>query len=292
MNIKYLVILFSALFFIFFAQCRKDLDLLEGYVDIVFEGELDTSNNTEEPPVDTTETPPVDTVIPMLVMAFVDDMVSLDGGTFVMGCKLEQGDDCFENEYPAHNVTLSDYKISKYQVTQAQWKAVMGANPSHFNNCDSCPVDNVSWNQVKLFISTLNNLSIKKFRLPTEAEWEYATKGGSRASPTRYAGSDNVNEVAWYGDNSDNKTHPVGQLNSNELGLYDMNGNVWEWCEDRMGNYTSSDKTNPTGSQTGTFRIVRGGSFMNSAVNCRVTNRRFIPPGNSLSSLGFRLVLE
>jgi formylglycine-generating enzyme required for sulfatase activity len=221
------------------------------------------------------------------------EMVRVEGGTFTMGCTSEQGGDCYDDEKPTHQVTVSSFQIGKYEVTQAQWRAVMGNNPSHFSGCDNCPVENVSWNNVQDFIRKLNQQTGKRYRLPTEAEWEFAARGGNKSKGHKYSGGNNLNSVAWYDDNSGSKTHPVGQKQANELGIYDMSGNVWEWCEDWYGDYSSSPQTNPKGPSYGSRRVLRGGSWYSDAKYCRVSNRvsnypgsrndgRRLPPGSSL----------
>jgi len=218
-------------------------------------------------------------------------MIYVQGGTFTMGCTNEQGSDCYDSEKPSHSVTVSSYSIGKYEVTQAQWRAVMGSNPSHFSGCDNCPVENVSWDDIQGFIRKLNSQTGKTYRLPTEAEWEYAARGGNKSRGYKYAGSNDVGSVAWYDDNSNSKTHSVGQKSPNELGIYDMSGNVWEWCSDWDGAYSSSSQSNPKGASSGTIRVLRGGSWTTRARNCRSSIRGNCPPDARDSAFGFRLVL-
>ena len=225
--------------------------------------------------------------------------VRVQKGTFTMGCTSEQSN-CSSNERPTHSVTLTkDYYMGKYEVTQAQWRKVMGSNPSRFKNCDNCPVEQVNWNDVQRFITRLNAELKKadpntklKYRLPTEAEWEYAARGGHKATSTKYAGSNSIGTVAWYSSNANRKTHPVGQKMANELGLYDMSGNVWEWCSDRYGSYSSGAKTDPKGPSTGRYRVLRGGSWNYFARHCRVSNRLLSSPVGRNSFFGFRLCLS
>ena len=219
------------------------------------------------------------------------DMVRVEAGTFTMGATPEMKDP-WDDEKPAHQVTLTnDYYIGKYEVTQALWQAVMGNNPSNFKG-DDLPVEKVSWDDCQEFISKLNRLTGKTFRLPTEAEWEYATRGGKKSRGYQYSGSSNLSDVAWYGGNSGNKTHSVGSKQANELGIYDMSGNVWEWCQDWKGSYSSSSQVNPTGANSGSGRVRRGGSWGRSAWGCRSSYRGVNTPGNRDSNLGLRLVLS
>ena len=219
-------------------------------------------------------------------------MVKVEGGTFTMGATPEQGSDAGENEYPAHQVTLSSFSIGETEVTQALWQAVMGNNPSFFNNNDEFPVEWVSWEDCQEFITKLNQMTGKQFRLPTEAEWEYAARGGNKSKGYKYSGSNDVNEVAWYWMNCGSITHPVGTKKANELGLYDMSGNVREWCNDFMSDYTEETQTNPTGPTTGVVRVVRGGTWGNSdPASCRVSYRDSDYPVYSSSSRGFRLAM-
>ena len=218
-------------------------------------------------------------------------MVKVAGGTFQMGATSEQGSDVYDDEKPVHSVTLSDYYIGQTQVTQELWQAVMGSNPSYFKGNDQRPVENVSWNDCQEFIEKLNRLTGKNFRLPTEAEWEYAARGGNKSRGYKYSGSNNPDAVAWYDDNSRSKTHPVAQKQSNELGLYDMSGNVYEWCQDWYGKYSSNSQTNPRGASKGCYRVLRCGSWYGFARNVRVSNRNFLSPDYRLISSGLRLAL-
>ena len=213
------------------------------------------------------------------------EMVFVEGGTFQMGSNDGESD-----EQPVHQVTLSNYHIGKTEVTQELWQAVMGSNPSYsgFKGAKN-PVNNVSWNDCQEFISKLNRLTGGRFRLPTEAEWEYAARGGNKSRGYKYSGSDYLGRVAWYEDNSDSKVHPVGSKSPNELGLYDMSGNVREWCSDWYDSYLSSPQTNPTGPSSGNNRMGRGGSWDHNATRCRVANRGGSAPAFSSGSLGLRL---
>ena len=212
-------------------------------------------------------------------------MIVVPGGTFLMGATSEQHD-----EEPVHDVTLSDYCIGETEVTQELWKAVMGSNPSYFKDYN-LPVETVSWDDCQTFIKKLNSLTGANFRLPTEAEWEYAARGGNKSRFTQYAGSSNINDVAWYYANSGSKTHAVKTKQPNELGLYDMSGNVWEWCQDWYGSYSSSSQTNPTGPSSGSNRVRRGGSWNNDAKYCRSGYRFSNNPTYSDFNLGLRLAL-
>lgn len=217
-------------------------------------------------------------------------MVFVEGGTFTMGATSEQGSDADDDEKPTHRVTLSDYYIGETEVTQALWKAVMGNNPSYFEG-DNLPVEKVSYEDVKTFITKLNGKTGKKFRLPTEAEWEYAARGGNKSKGYKYSGSNNIDDVAWYDDNSNLRTHPVKTKQPNELGIYDMNGNVWEWCSDWYGGYSSNAQTNPQGPSSGSYRVIRGGSWFGSARYCRASYRYHDNLSDLGNTLGFRLAL-
>ena len=226
------------------------------------------------------------------IQKLINDMAFVSGGSFTMGCTFEQGSDCESDGRPSHSVTLSSYYIGKYEVTQAQWTAVMGTNPRYFRGCDQCPVEQVSWEDVQKFIRKLNQQTGKNFRLPTEAEWEYAARGGASGSATKYAGSSSIDTVGWYDGNSGGKTHPVGRKQPNELGLYDMSGNVWEWCSDWYGDYSNGSKTNPRGPSSGPRRVLRGGSWNYFALFCRVSLRLNLTPSFRNYNIGFRLALS
>lgn len=219
-----------------------------------------------------------------IINKIINNMVLVEGGTFTMGGK-------YKISKPVHQVTLSSYSIGKYEVTQEEWEAVMGYNPSNFKGAKR-PVENVSWDVCQEFIRKLNTITGKKFRLPTEAEWEYAARGGNKSKKYKYAGSNTAGSIAWYNNNSNNETHNVGTKQANELGLYDMSGNVFEWCQDWYGDYSSNSQTNPKGPADGYLggRIIRGGSWNSNAVH---VSFRFISSylrtGNS--DLGLRLAL-
>lgn len=222
-------------------------------------------------------------------------MVNVDGGTFTMGSNYSN-----DNQKPAHEVTLSSYSLGQTEVTQALWQAVMGTNPSCFTGNLNRPVEQVSWNDCQTFISKLNSMTGKSFRLPTEAEWEFAARGGNKSQGYKFAGSNTIGDVAWYivnagsgvGESSaDYGTHVVGSKAPNELGFYDMSGNVWEWCNDWFSNYNEDAQTNPMGPTSGSERVRRGGSWVNLAGICSVSYRvGNIPTGNG-NGLGMRLAL-
>ena len=218
-------------------------------------------------------------------------MIKVEGGTFSMGATSEQEYDAFSCEKPVHSVTLSDYYIGETEVTQELWEAVMGSNPSYFEGDNQRPVENVSWNDCQKFIKKLNRLTGKEFRLPTEAEWEYAARGGKYSRGYKYSGSNNADEVAWYDSNSGSKTHPVKTKKANELGLYDMSGNVWEWCNDWWGCYQSNSQTNPTGPSEGESRVLRGGGWCYFDMGVRVSRRDYLTPGYRHIIIGLRLAL-
>ena len=217
-------------------------------------------------------------------------MVAVEGGTFTMGVPNDDTE-ADDDEMPQHAVTLSDFYIGETEVTQALWKAVMGSNPSHFVG-DKLPVEKVSWDDCQAFITKLNAMTGQIFRLSTEAEWEFAARGGNKSQGCQYSGSNDIALVAWYKDNSGNTTHEVGTKTANELGIFDMTGNVYEWCQDRYGDYSSEAQTNPTGPETGSKRVTRGGCWFNSPRWCRVSNRVDHETWASGYLIGFRLAMS
>ncbi len=227
-------------------------------------------------------------------------MVRVEGGTFTMGATAEQTG-AYNFEKPAHRVTLSDYYIGQTEVTQGLWKAVMGYSPttvygdgwtSALGLGDNYPAYCISYNDVLSFISKLNSLTGLTFRMPTEAEWEYAARGGNKSKGYLYSGGNTLDNVGWYWDNSNRTTHPVAQKSANELGLYDMSGNVWEWCSDWYGSYSSSSLTKPTGPSTGSYRVKRGGGWGNVATDCRVAYRLSNSPSDGNYGSGVRLAFS
>lgn len=214
-------------------------------------------------------------------------MVYVSGGSFMMG---SDDSEAYSNEKPVHRVTLSSYRIGKYEVTQDLWEAVMGNNPSYFKGSRK-PVEEVSWDDCQTFIRKLNSLTGQNFKLPTEAQWEFAARGGNSSNGYKYSGSNYIDNVAWYCDNSGGSTHNVGTKSPNELGLYDMSGNVWEWCSDLYGAYGSGSVTNPDAQSSGSDRVNRGGGWCGFASYCRVSDRSSNTASRRLNRLGFRLCL-
>jgi formylglycine-generating enzyme required for sulfatase activity len=219
--------------------------------------------------------------------SFEPEMVFVEGGTFEMGNRMGK------YEGPVHQVVLSSFFIGKYEITQFEWKEIMGSNPSYFKGCDFCPVEQVSWEDVQIFIRKLNEKTGLSYRLPTEAEWEFAAKGGKTNGNYKYSGSDFIQEVACYTVNSEKKTKQVGSLKSNELGVFDLSGNVDEWCSDYFVDYSTELVVNPKGPIKGEYRVIRGGCWDDSfEEGLRITVRDYFPPFDKYNSIGFRLCLS
>lgn len=216
-----------------------------------------------------------------IINRIIRNMVNIPSGSFTMGATNEQGSDAQNNEKPVHRVTLSSYSINKYEVTVEEWNAVLGIETQNHDD-DKTPKCNISWNDCQIFIKKLNSLTGKNFRLPTEAEWEYAARGGKYSRNYKYSGSNNYSDVTSRGEN-------VGSKNANELGLYDMSGNVWEWCQDIYGPYQSSAQISPTGALAGKERVIRGGGFNSHRLEYRVSYRRGVEPHIKFLTSGFRL---
>jgi len=214
-------------------------------------------------------------------------MVWVEGGTFTMGCT---DGECNPAELPTHQVTLNSFYIGKYQITQKEWFATMLDNPSYHRG-DNIPVHYISRNDAEKYISTLNAATGKKYRLPTEAEWEYAARGGNKSQGYIYSGSDDIDAIAWYQDNC-HAPRNVGTKQPNELGIYDMSGNVWEVCSDWWSLYTENNQTNPTGPATGTLIVMRGGAWNMYPMYIRVAARTNWAPETRALTIGFRLVLS
>ncbi len=219
------------------------------------------------------------------------NMIYVAGGTFTMGCTPEQSSDCESDEKPAHSVTLTNYYIGETEVTQGLWHAVMGNNPTDLKQGNDYPVEMVSWQDAMDFCSRLSELTGRTYTLPTEAQWEYAARGGNKSRGYIYAGSNYIDNVGWDDNDDGYTTHTVKSKLSNELGIYDMSGNVWEWCKDWYSSYSSNSQTNPIGPSSGSYRVLRGGSWGNNAHSCRITVRDYSTSTNVGSIIGLRVVL-
>lgn len=254
-----------------------------------------TYNYDEEPPM----SGDIDVEFKMFTVNGVSfKMIAVEGGTFTMGATAEQIGARSE-ESPSHQVTLSPYYIGETEVTQALWEAVTGYSPtadvswtSHYGLGDSYPAYYISYNDVKNFIAKLNEMTGMVFRMPTEAEWEYAARGGNKSKSYLYSGGNSIGDVAWVSSNSGGKTNLVGTKSPNELGLYDMSGNVWEWCSDWFGSYSSANQTDPTGPSSGKLRIMRGGSWPYNGARCRVAYRGYIGESYCDYDCGVRLAFS
>lgn len=226
-------------------------------------------------------------------------MIYVEGGSFMMGATQKELDafpivpnDSLSDSLPIHEVNLSSYYIAETQVTQKLWEAVMGNNPSYFTGDCQCPVESIYWNDCQEFVKKLNELTGEKFSLPTEAQWEYAAKGGNKSKGYIYSGSDDIDDVAWHDGNSGNRTHPVKTKTPNELGIYDMTGNVEEWCYDWYVDYENLEQTDPIGPSSSSCRVRRGGGWwFRPKGNC-VSTRSRCEAGIGKKVYGFRLALR
>ena len=278
-----------------------DAEVDNGVVDVNADGVLNISDVTAliNHLLSGTELEPIEPQVEEYTVGDVTFyMIPIEGGTFSMCATPEQGSDASSREKPVHQVTLSSYYIGETEVTQALWLAVMGYVPSNFTGMQ-LPVEQVSWEDCQTFIAALNDLTGQQFRLPTEAEWEFAARGGNESMGFKYSGSDNLPSVAWYSYNDSwdvrgtgyYGTHPVATRNPNELMLYDMSGNVHEWCQDWYGTYGSSDQIDPAGPSTGTTRVYRGGSWYFDEWFCRVSFRNSVSPSYTSYGIGLRLAM-
>ena len=228
---------------------------------------------------------------------YLPKMVLVEGGTFEMGDDWELRND---NEKPVHKIKISTFYISKFPITVAQYKVYCQENQIAFEdklfNRENRhhPIANVTWHNAKDYTDWLSKITGKQYRLPTEAEWEYAARGGCKSQGYKYSGGDDIEKIAWYYNNSNGQTHEVGSKKSNELGIFDMSGNVWEWCLDWYDGdyYSKSPFENPIGPKEGQFKVLRGGSWSNRDSGCRVAIRNYYDPQLSFSNYGFRVVLE
>jgi len=235
-----------------------------------------------------------DSLMAVSILNLDSNFVFVQGGSFQMGLPDTSGVEGGDISKPRHTVALKGFYILKTQVTQALWYAVMDSNPSFHKNCYTCPVDNVTWFDAQNFINKLNKLNKGHYRLPTEAEYEYAAGGGNKSRGLDYSGSNNVNDVAWYQDDAGGKSHPVGEKKPNELGLVDMSGNMWEWCSDwyEMYYYKVSPSDNPQGPAKGDKKVLRGGTWISLDEGCMVISRGALSPASKNKYTGFRIVRD
>ena len=227
-----------------------------------------------------------------VIQDILKSFVLVPGGTFEMGCTPEQGLICSSDEHPVHTVSITKFYLSSLEVTQGWYTAFMSDNPSSFCRSENFPVEMVSYQDALIFIDSLNEFSGLSFRLPTEAEWEYSARGGDESCNNIYSGSSDPNNVAWSNKNSDKKTHVVKLKSPNQLGLFDMSGNVWEWVSDWYGKYTSASQNDPRGPSSGVDKVIRGGSWAGSPNFCRNSIRYHYPPDFKSAFIGFRLALD
>jgi len=248
-------------------------------IGILFDPWQSSDETTDE------ELPNMESVV---VSNFDMPMVSVEGGSFLMGCDDKDNPDVDPDEHPVRYITVSSFYMGKYEVTQGLWRAVMEGGDAHKSKNDHYPVVNVTWKDIQTFIKRLNKKTGRRFRLPTEAEWEYAARGGNLSQATQYSGSSELEEVAWFSGNSGDRLHPVGRLKPNELGIFDLSGNVWEICSDWYGDYQGDSLRNPMGCEQGYYHVIRGGDWNCSRYSCRVSCRQ----DNSLQSIGSHIGLR
>ena len=231
----------------------------------------------------------------MCIAQSYPEMIPVEGGTFTLGDTEMEGE---ANEQPTHQVTLKAFSIAKTETTVAQWRTFCNATGRQMPETPSWgwinthPIVYVSWQEAVDYCDWLSDKTGELYRLPTEAEWEYAARGGNKSKGFKYSGAQSIDAVGWFTTNSNNQTQPVGIKRPNELGIYDMSGNAWEWCKDWYGPYAAEAQTNPRGPATGSYRVLRGGSWGNSASSCRVTFRSSRDPSYRINHLGFRVVLS
>jgi len=217
--------------------------------------------------------------LPASIQHLVDNMIPVEGGKFKMGCTSEQKN-CFEDEFPISNIIIDSLQFGKYEVSQQQWKAVMGYNPSYFKGCDECPVEQVSWEEVQAFIKKLNDMTGENYRLPTESEWEYAARGGNESNSYIYAGSNDPRSVALFAGNSGYQLQAIPKA-PNELGLHHMSGSVYEWCQNDYLRAEDQDEG---------LKVIRGGAWNSAKKYCRISNRFWMAAESKMDNIGFRLV--
>ncbi|PKP28327.1 MAG: formylglycine-generating enzyme family protein [Bacteroidetes bacterium HGW-Bacteroidetes-19] len=225
-----------------------------------------------------------------LIQELIQELIYVDGGTFLMGCNTPKDTQCVEAEFPSHLVTLDPFFIGKFEITQLLWVKIMDHDPNTYKG-NTLPVTSISWDDCQEFIKRLNHITSLNFALPTEAQWEFAARGGIKSKNTPFAGSKEINEVAWYKGNSKLMYQSIGTLAPNELGLHDMSGNVWEWCSDFYGPYSTEQQKNPKGPESGVNRVYRGGSWLDNQSYIRITTRNCGRPDYKMNCLGFRLIL-
>lgn len=235
-----------------------------------------------------------DSLMAVSILNLDSNFIFVQGGAFEMGLTDTSTIEGGEIEKPQHKVIIKSFSMLKTPVTQALWYSVMDSNPSFRKNCYTCPVENVSWFDAQTFINELNKLHKGHYRLPTEAEYEYAADGGNKSKGLLYSGSNNIDEVCWYNNDGEGKSHPVGGKKPNELGLVDMSGNVWEWCSDwfEMYYYKVSPSDNPQGPEKGDRKVLRGGTWISIDEGCMVTSRGALLPNSKNKFTGFRIVRD